>query len=433
MQLLVGLTTSDLSSLRHKSVQISSAANIFAQFVPADKPTAPSTAAKFSPGNPCVISAAGNELHLPNGQRSTLAVELSSRSPFQVDSLKRNGKRPEYRGNLLVFPDGDRVRIVLLTDLETYIEGVLQSEIPATYELEAIKAQAVTARTYGLHPRINHADDLCNVCDSYLCCQYFAGRDAISPKQKQAIAETKGQIVTYESKPILALFSSSAGGHTEDYDNCFSDPITGAFPPPPLPYLKGVAEGELPAGYTADGVTEVAMRELFNEASPQTYDGWASQFKWSVSISADLLESHIHHTVETMLAQKEQAAFITPPASKTFGHIKSFKVERRGVAGTAIELSVETSTGAWKFEKELVIRSIFKIPELKLARLRSGRILFDHHYGNLGFLSSLQVRGLGFGHGVGLQQTGAEGMARKGKTYKEITAHYFKGTEISTV
>ena len=53
--------------------------------------------------------------------------------------------------------------------------GVLQSEIPATYHIEAIKAQAIVARTYALNSRIDHAPDHCNVCDSFLCCQYFSG------------------------------------------------------------------------------------------------------------------------------------------------------------------------------------------------------------------------------------------------------------------
>jgi SpoIID/LytB domain protein len=379
-----------------------------------------------------VIRMAGISKSLAAGTAVGIVPESAS-AIIQIDSLKRNGKIPQYHGKLILIPDGDQFRVVLYTDIETYIEGVLQSEIPSSYELEAVKAQAVTARTYALRPRIDHASDHCNVCDSFLCCQYFAGKEAISARHKEAITATRGQIITYQQRPILALFSSNAGGHTENYENCFSDPKTGAFPPPPLPYLKGVPEGPLPSGYTADGVTEAAMRQLFNMAAPETDDAWATQFKWILHLSADLLESHMHHVVATMLEEKATAPFITPPPSKTFGHIHSFTVESRGVAGTAIEVAIDTSTGVWKIKKELVIRSIFKLTELKIARLKSARIFFDHHYDKLGLLAAVTIHGLGFGHGVGLQQTGAQGLANKGMTYKKIIAHYFTDTQISTV
>src|SRR5579864_7616968 len=101
----------------------------------------------------------------------------------------------------------DRIRLVLLADLESYVSGVLQSEMPASYKLDAIKAQAVAARTYGLNPRLSHEAEGFNVCDSYLHCQYFGGiTSSISQSQKAAIEQTKGQILTSQGKPILALF-----------------------------------------------------------------------------------------------------------------------------------------------------------------------------------------------------------------------------------
>jgi SpoIID/LytB domain protein len=120
-----------------------------------------------------------------------------------------------------------------------------------------------------------------------------------------------------------------------------------------------------------------------------------------------------------------------PPASKEFGHIKLFKVIKRGKSGSAIELEIDTSTGVWTIKKELVIRSVFKNNELKLARLKSAKLFFDFKHDNIGLLSQVTVYGLGWGHGVGMQQTGAQGWAKQGKTYKQILAHYFRNSEIS--
>ncbi len=130
-----------------------------------------------------------------------------------------------------------------MLDLEQYLKGVLESEIPASYHLERLKAQAVAARTYALNPRISHERDNADVCDSYLCCQYFAGHKAVgSAKHTQAIESTAGEILKYGDKAILALFSSNAGGYTSNYEDCFSDPKTNLFPPAPIPYLRAVAE-----------------------------------------------------------------------------------------------------------------------------------------------------------------------------------------------
>jgi SpoIID/LytB domain protein len=120
------------------------------------------------------------------------------------------------------------------------------------------------------------------------------------------------------------------------------------------------------------------------------------------------------------------------PGGAKFGHIKKFAVEKRGPGGAAIELSIQTSSGTWLVSKELVIRSVFENPQLRphLKRLKSAKLYFDHRVDHLGFLEHLTVTGLGWGHGVGLQQTGAQGWAKQGKTCAEILAHYFENAQI---
>ncbi|MBZ0184640.1 MAG: hypothetical protein K8F91_00210, partial [Candidatus Obscuribacterales bacterium] len=146
--------------------------------------------------------------------------------------------------------------------------------------------------------------------------------------------------------------------------------------------------------------------------------------------ASDLLESHLHATVKKMLSDKTVAPFIVPPSSGKFGHVKSFEVAKRGVSGTAIELAINTSDGGWLIRKELVIRDIFRLPKPKPARLKSARLFFDHQRDKLGLLSSLSIKGLGWGHGVGMQQTRAQGWARKGLDYRSILNHYFTTVRI---
>ncbi|MBX9877189.1 MAG: SpoIID/LytB domain-containing protein [Candidatus Obscuribacterales bacterium] len=424
MQIRVGITTNNLKDWLHDSVSV---------FCPQAIVIDQDSQKQMSTSSEIQVQAKGNQLILKTEnqtlQANSFLIKSNNNETIHIRSLSREGHlQPNYHGELELIAKKNKIQVLVHCDLETYLRGVLSSEIPASYNLEAVKAQAVAARTYGLKPRIDHTPDGFNVCDSYLCCQYFAGYPkSIAERHESAITQTKNQILTFNNEPILALFSACAGGHTENYENCFSDPITGAFPPQPLPYLKGVTEGKLPNGYPSEN----ALRELYHETKPDTCDSFSNKFRWHLTFSADQLEAHMHHVAETMLDDKLTAPFIFPPPSKKFGHIEKFEITKRGVAGTAISMTVHTSTGPWIIKKELIIRSLFKNPELNVARLMSARIFFDHKRNNLNLLTDLIVYGFGWGHGVGLQQNGAQGLALQGKTYKQILAHYFPGSAIS--
>lgn len=432
MQIRVGLKAADLVSLGHKQVSVSggSIAVELAGGMPAQKYQA-TGAVTLSVVAGDAVRVAG----IAGGARQASLVRIrdarDGRLHLTSTSRANRKKGPAaYIGRLEVRVESGELRLVLVCDLEDYVKGVLQSEIPASYKLAAMEAQAVLARTYGLNPRLSHEEDNCNVCDSFLCCQAFVGVDAgLTAGQLQAISQTRGQILTYEGKPALALFSANAGGHTESYENCFSDPLTGKFPDDAIPYLRGVPEGKLPAGFPA----EPALRALHAATNVDTDDSWSPSFKWTANFPADALEAHMHHVIVQVAKESQFAPFVIAPPSGAFGHIDRFEISRRGVAGVAMELKIHTSQGIWVVRKELTIRSIFANPELGVKRLRSARIFFDFARDKLGLLSKVMVSGLGTGHGVGLQQNGAQGLARQGKTYKEILAHYYAGAVVSPV
>jgi SpoIID/LytB domain protein len=265
-----------------------------------------------------------------------------------------------------------------------------------------------------------------------LCCQYFGGAAAsLAPKYLEAIETTKNKILTWQNKPILALFSSCSGGHTENFENCFSDLKNNRFPGQKLSYLQGVPEGQLSETKATTGSKDW-LESLWLAKQIDTCDSWSTQFRWKLLFSANDLESHIHHTVVSeLMSDPEYAPFIIPPKKEQFGHIQTLEVVRRGISGTAMTLVVKTSAGDWTFNKELVIRSIFKNCQPGLKRLKSAKVFFDHKIDRLGLLESLTVYGLGWGHGVGLQQTGAQGQALAGRNYVQILKHYYSGVLIN--
>lgn len=440
MQIWVGISTKDLTSLLHREIVLDA--------YPAGgsiKGTLPGFKTFESTGAVRIKAGSANNLPLitlADGRKFSGDCQLvSSTGKFQIISLGRAGIKgaPRYHGTLRVAAapgNKNTLSLSLNLSLDSYLRGVLASEMPASYHAEALKGQALCARTYALHPRVPHDKDDVHVCDSYLCCQYFAGHaGSVDNRIEAAIVGTAGQILTYQQKPILALFSSNAGGHTEDYENCFSDPLSGAFPPPSLPYLRGVAEGDFSSFKGQPGSPDFLRYLYDNAARGEAFspDNWTPKFHFSHSFSADSLEAHMHHTVEKLMSEKDSAPYVIPPPSHKFGHIKKFRVVKRGVSGCLIELAVETSTGNWQFKKELVIRKLFENPEAGVKRLNSARIFFGETFNNLGLLETLSVKGLGFGHGVGFQQTGAHGLAKfRGLNYRQIIAHYFKDVEIET-
>lgn len=437
MEIRIGLTGNDLSSQTHPFVSLESKDSLWLSPINGK----PARQVSVAAGTRLTVTSRDGQLIVEGalGQSLEAAQSLTIRpfhpaSAISVLSLVRTRGdlkvSPEYIGFLEIVAFKNQVAVIVTTSLESYVKGVLGSEIPASYHLEAIKAQAVAARTYALHPRINHTAEGFNVCDSYLCCQYFAGIvDDFGRNYSAAIDGTQNQIVSYKDEPILALFSSCAGGHTENFENCFSDPQTNQFPPGPLTYLKGTAEGGLPSGFPS----EYALSKLWELKHPNTVDGWSPNFAWQVHLSEAALEGQMHHVIDSMRHDPRFSPFIIAPPSNQFGHIRQFEMESRGVSGMGIVMSIHTSTGTWKIIKELTIRNVFKNPELKLGPLKSARILFEHRKNQLGLLSLVTIKGLGFGHAVGLQQTGAQGWASKGRSYKEILAHYYRGTAIEEV
>jgi stage II sporulation protein D len=146
-------------------------------------------------------------------------------------TVEVNGQ--SYRGKLEVRMLGDSVKVINQLPLEDYLRGVVPNEMgPGVYpEIEALKAQAVAARTYIAANRGQFSESGFDICDS-TSCQVYKGFSSEHPLTNQAVEETAGIIATYNGAPIKALYTSTCGGHTEDGVNVFPD-LKG-------PYLKGV-------------------------------------------------------------------------------------------------------------------------------------------------------------------------------------------------
>jgi len=259
--------------------------------------------------------------------------------------------------------------------MEDYLWSVTAAEMPASFELEALKAQAVTARTYALWKMRTREEDHpeADVCTDIHCCQAFIepgqaavkwGTSAAEYGQKisAAVALTDGQIMIYEGKPIQAVFFSSAAGRTEDAAEVWGNAV---------PYLVGVEspEGiEVPNYHSEVSLSKEEFRTRFLEKYPKAELSGKPQ-KWFQSIK-----------------------------TTSSGRVSSIKIG--GVTVTGSELRALCDLRSTCFTVETTSDSV-----------------------------TFQVTG--YGHGVGMSQYGANTLALQGKTYREILSWYYTGVQLA--
>lgn len=265
-------------------------------------------------------------------------------------------------------------------DIETFLYGVVASEMSSDFSEEALKAQAVAARTYIIYKIENNMTQGHNgadICTNSNHCQAYASYEELKnkkgdewmnnsyPKIKQAVDDTKGHILTYDNKAILPLYFSTSSGKTENSEEVFSAQY---------PYLKSVSspyEEQSPKYYTEKKINKNDFVNLLKK----NYS--------SISISSE----NLNNTVKIL-------------DRTTAGSVNTIQVGNKKITGRNM-------------------RTIFGLNSSN----------FD-----LGFNSDTVIfKVKGYGHGVGMSQWGAEGMAQKNYKYDEILFHYYTDTQIKDI
>ncbi|OGF64054.1 MAG: hypothetical protein A2Y62_15440 [Candidatus Fischerbacteria bacterium RBG_13_37_8] len=169
---------------------------------------------------------------------------------FPEDDEERiSYKGKPYRGGFIIFLNRDgRLNVINILNLEDYLKGVVPLEMGSyTYSaIEALKAQALAARTYAIRNMGQYKEQGYDICATPAC-QVYGGASAEDPLTNQAVEETKGEIISYQGIPIVAMYTSTCGGHTEDGENMFNHMHE--------PYLKGV-----PCTYEQQKIFSVASK-----------------------------------------------------------------------------------------------------------------------------------------------------------------------------
>lgn len=309
-----------------------------------------------------------------------------------------------YTGTLIFAPDR-RGKIVIINSLgaERVLKGVVPSEIFASAPPAALQAQAIAARN-----EIFAAVGVRNLADPYMLRtdvydQVYKGVGAEDARTSKAVEATRGQVMFFGDQIVEAFYSANAGGFTENNENVWDMA--------PRPYLRGKADApadKVPEAWR-DGISDDELDDFITKGLPAySRDAPVSSsktFRWTASVEPD--------TAERWLKERGQI----------IGDLQSVEILQRGRSGRIVRMKLKGSMGEAVVERELNVRKMF-------GGLRSGLFLFDAERDPKGNITRLNIRGAGFGHGVGMCQTGATGMAAQGKKAADILKHYYQGIEI---
>lgn len=330
----------------------------------------------------------------------------------------------EYRDYITFNVLKDKLIVINCIELEHYLYGVVPREMGATFETEALKAQSVAARTYTIKNINKHIRDGYNLCDS-IDCQAYGGINVENDKTNEAVDETRGMIITYNGNPIDAVYHSSSGGHTDD-----AYLVWGGY----VPYLIGVRD-KFSIGFpNSRWELNMTSAEISNKLDARNIDvgkivdleildttsaGRVSEIKITGTrgekvISGNELRNAIGTTIlkSTLFTIDKESAYDRENRIFAIGGRRSDIVDIDLDDSYIIDKSGDVSSAKRAnsiITKDGIINGNFKGEPIS---------------------NEFAFRGKGYGHGLGMSQWGAQGMAIEGYDFEEILEFYYNDVRI---
>ncbi|MEG1946154.1 MAG: SpoIID/LytB domain-containing protein [Lachnospiraceae bacterium] len=350
-----------------------------------------------------------------------------------------NGQKSSlgYRGTLEIrrYPNG--YGVVNEVSLEQYLYGVVPSEMPSSYEIEALRAQAVCARSYACIQLMkgNYAEFGAHVDDSTNYQVY--NKQAEDVHTNLAVDDTIGEVIKYQGEIAEAYYFSTSCGYTDNIGiwNLPQD-ITNS-------YLQGT--GLLVDGSQQDLSKEDIFRSFIQNTDIVAFDSEATYFRWKIELSVKEHLAELNGAIgERNKLNSENTQIIKADGSKaeagelsSFGGITNMTVEERSAGGCIRKLQISYEQGNVVLLNEYDIRCILGKAMTRLTD-KNGKetkmsILPSAYAAVIPVEEGYVLYGGGYGHGLGMSQNGANGMAKTGMTYTDILMKYYSGITIENI
>lgn len=367
------------------------------------------------------------------GGRIYLGTETEE-GKLSLYNVKRAVGIPSYRGTMEVALAEDKLLVVNELSLEEYLYGVLPSEMPESFGMEALKAQAVCARSYACNQLLAnrysvygaHVDDSMN-CQVY---QNYGETEAST----EAVKATFGRVLSRDGECITAYYFSCSYGHTSDSYDVWGDSVGTRF--------VGVvqAEGKEPGKLSGTGDFED-----FLDSKRKWYDEESVWFRWSTVLGAELNERILQRLKERQQAvpdmilrkvsQSGDEMHFESGMAEGFGTLQDIIIAERADSGLVTKLILVGSEATYLIQKEYNIRYV--LAPMNTVYLKDGSTTSNMNLLPSGYFTIeketnfFSVRGGGHGHGAGMSQYGAKYLASVGKSFEEILKHYYRDTDIT--
>ncbi|MDR2940542.1 MAG: SpoIID/LytB domain-containing protein [Clostridiales bacterium] len=370
-------------------------------------------------------------------------------SPANREGISLSGAM--YRG-AIKFAAGSRgLTVINYLPVEEYLYSTLPSEMPPSWHEEALKAQAVAARSYVYTRAGIHSNAGYDVCDT-VHCQAYNGMKSETDKTNKAVADTKGIIAYYDGEPINAVFSSSSGGITDDSENTWSSSV---------PYLKSVLEVSEDSEVWSRSFNMGDITTLLNKTN--------SKIGEAVGVSIDSIKNERVHELaihgtngKKVLTGEEIRTFFSSSRGGSL-HSRYFRINEdvpkiQAVKDQSLPSSPQQSPAYYIYDYgDIIKRDMDKLYVYNgnTAQMAGGDIVAIGKNGTLPpvnnptnstenttyvpsnetsigevYSGEITLNGRGWGHGVGMSQYGAQGMALEGYSYDQIIKHYFSGVDV---
>jgi len=340
----------------------------------------------FYSSQPATIQCVGYRLTVRNHQGDIVRQALDEVNiiPRGAGNRVKFDKR-RYRGILRLLPRGEIVRVINIVYMEDYLRGVVPPEIGARteYELEAVKAQAVAARTYAMAHLKQYEGEPYDMKSSIMD-QLYDGASGENKLANKAIDQTAGRVMMYQDELINAYFHSTCGGRTDD--------IADVWDRKDVPYLKSVDD--------------------------QAACSWSKYYNWKETFT----EQQLRGRIEQYLASDRGRDL-------RIGRITDVSIVGITAGGRVRKLLVRTDLDVFRFQKDRIRWVIGRTSNPDLI-LPSDRFDLDIERDSGQNIVQVTFQGQGYGHGVGMCQCGAIGHSRNGWSCDSILTHYYAAIDI---
>lgn len=332
-------------------------------------------------------------------------VEISAgRNFIRVNTGKTERSARLYYGGLKIQPNSyGNYTLINQVPLETYLRGVVPYEIGAGAPRAAVEAQAIIARTYALRNLRRFAVDGYELCADVHCQVYF-GLKGATANTDRAIAATRGLVLTYDNQLVDALYSSTTGGITASFNDVWNGPDR--------PYLQSVLD-------TTKNIWDLSQYSLAKEQNVRRFLSLKQGFNEE---QEQLFRWRYESKLSDMTQQLQKYLQSKKHPLANLQSIQKMEITERAESGRILKMNIHTDRGIVELHKEEV-RSAFKPP-------RSSFFYLEPLKNQNQELTGYAFVGAGFGHGVGLSQTGASQLARLGWSSQQILNFYYPGTKL---